>query len=121
MSAESPVPLGEASATGPMLRLLRMLPARTRAQMVGMYRDSLRAQLATLEGALTAGAAPDSGLVALVHKLAGSAAMMQDADLSLPARAIEKALGAGAIDEARSHWPAVRAAADRTLAALEEA
>ncbi|MGZ5847877.1 MAG: hypothetical protein ACXWJJ_10415, partial [Ramlibacter sp.] len=38
---------------------------------------------------------PATQLVDLLHKIAGSAAMMQDQDLSLPARAMEAALREG--------------------------
>lgn len=104
-----------------MLRLLAMLPAPTRAQMVAMYASGLDAQLQVLEAALAPGAAPDAGTAAVAHKLAGSAAMMQDAALSAPARAIEKALIAGELDTARSQVPALRAAARVTRAALAQA
>ena len=107
--------------TEPMLKLLRMLPEATRARMVEMYRDGLGQQLAALEPVLAGGAPGDPALAGLVHKLAGSAAMMQDADLSLPARAIEKALMAGDAEAARARWPELRVAADRTLAALAQA
>lgn len=106
------------AGTEPMLKLLRMLPEATRARMVEMYRDSLAKQLATLEPVLAGGAPADPELAGLVHKLAGSAAMMQDADLSLPARTIEKALMAGDAEGARALWPELKAAAERTLVAL---
>ncbi|TFZ08317.1 Hpt domain-containing protein [Ramlibacter humi] len=100
-----------------MLKLLALLPAPTRAQMVAMYRETLTSQLRSLQTAFEG--FPGEELAPLVHKLAGSAAMMQDPDLSVPARAMERALRSGDGETAASHWPEVRAAAARTLVALE--
>jgi HPt (histidine-containing phosphotransfer) domain-containing protein len=101
----------------PMRRLLGMLPEATRAQMVRMYADLLQDQLHGLDAAMQA---PDAATTALLHKLAGSAGMMQDQDLSQPARAMEKALREGRPDDARVLLPQVRAAAACTLQALRE-
>lgn len=98
-----------------MHRLLALLPAPTRAQMVAMYLDGLQAQLAEIAGLLAAG---DPAARALVHKLAGSAAMMQDAALSGPARALEHALQAGDEETAAALWPKVQAQAALTRQAL---
>jgi hypothetical protein len=46
--------------------------------------------------------------------------MMQDQDLSQPARAMEKALREGRPDDALVLLPQLQAAAQRTLAALHE-
>jgi HPt (histidine-containing phosphotransfer) domain-containing protein len=105
------------AAPQPMLRLLGMLPAATRVEMVRMYGETLRGPLQGVGDALRAPV--DPALVALVHKVAGSAAMMQDHDLSLPARALEHALHEGRLDDAVALWPQVREAATRTLGALE--
>lgn len=111
-----------AAAVGlqPMLRLLQMLPAASRAQMVRMYGQLLGEQLHSVGDALGALASPPApALVDLLHKIAGSAAMMQDQDLSLPARAMEAALRDGRNADAVAAWPAMEAAALRTLAALQ--
>ena len=107
----------KADGHGPMLRLLQMLPAEPRGRMVAMYREALATQLAQL-GELLAG---DDGAAAmsLAHKVAGSAAMMQDAGLSEPARAVERALRQGAPAQALRLWPLLQAQAARTLQALE--
>jgi hypothetical protein len=106
------------SANGPqaMLRLLGMLPAATRVEMVRMYGETLRGPLQGVGDALRAPI--DPAVVALVHKVAGSAAMMQDPDLSLPTRALEHALHEGRLADAVALWPQVREAAARTLEAL---
>ncbi len=98
-----------------MHRLLAMLPAPTRSEMVAMYLGGLQAQLAQLGPLLAAG---DPAAAPLVHKLAGSAAMMQDAALSAPARALEHALLAGDAHAAAALWPQVQAQAQLTLQAL---
>ncbi|MGZ5272661.1 MAG: hypothetical protein ACXWC6_18785, partial [Ramlibacter sp.] len=65
----------------PMLRLLQMLPAASRAQMVNMYGQLLGDQLRSVGVALGNLASPPAPqLVDLLHKIAGSAAMMQDQD-----------------------------------------
>jgi HPt (histidine-containing phosphotransfer) domain-containing protein len=101
----------------PMLRLLGLLPAPTRAEMVRMYGETLLGPLQGVGAALREPIDPD--VVALVHKVAGSAAMMQDQDLSLPARGLEHALREGRLADAVALWPQVREAATRTLGALE--
>jgi HPt (histidine-containing phosphotransfer) domain-containing protein len=106
-----------AVGAGPMLRLLGMLPAPTRAEMVRLYGETL---LGPLQGVGDALRAPvDPQVVALVHKVAGSAAMMQDQDLSQPARALEHALLEGRLEAAVALWPQVREAAARTLGVLD--
>ena len=89
----------------PMLRLLGLLPAPARGQMVQMYTELLAAQVDALDAALRE---PDAATIALLHKLAGSAAMMQDQDLSQPARAMERALREDRPDEARQLLPQLR-------------
>jgi HPt (histidine-containing phosphotransfer) domain-containing protein len=99
-----------------MLRLLRMLPDEPRSRMVAMYCDTLVTQLAELGQALE-GSDQDAA-TALAHKLAGSAAMMQDAALAQPARAVEQALREDALIEALRLWPLLRTRAARTLDVL---
>ena len=106
----------QASSHEPMLRLLRMLPDEPRARMVSMYCDTLVTQLAELGQALEGG--QQDAATALAHKVAGSAAMMQDAALAQPARAVEQALRADSLVEALRLWPLVRAHAARTLEVL---
>lgn len=101
---------------GEMYRLLAMLPPATGLEMVRMYRDALAGQVRLLGDALQRQAAAESAPVA--HKIAGSAAMMQDQELSQAARAVERALLAGAMQEARSLWPQVQACAEFTLESL---
>ena len=111
-------PAREPAGTAAMLALLGRLPPATRASMTGMYRDGLAKQLAALEPVLGGGQAPDAGTAKVAHTVAGSAGMMQDTDLSASAHAVEKALVAGDVALARALWPAVREAAQATLAAL---
>jgi len=114
------LPSPPAAPLQPMLRLLQMLPAAARAQMVRMYGQLLGEQLHSVGDALANLAGPPPAqLVDLLHKIAGSAAMMQDQDLSLPARAMEAALRDGRPADAVAAWPAMVAAAHRTLAALQ--
>lgn len=105
-----------AIGTQPMLRLLGLLPAATRAELVRMYTELLATQLRVVRDGLRAPDDPE--VLALVHKIAGSAAMMQDRDLSEPARSMEKALREQRASDAAACWPAVEAAAARTLIAL---
>lgn len=105
-----------ASSHQPMLRLLRMLPDEPRARMVAMYCDTLVSQLAELGQALE-GSQQDAA-TSLAHKVAGSAAMMQDAALAQPARAVEQALRADLLVEAQRLWPLLRAHGARTLDVL---
>ena len=108
--------MSTAASHEPMLRLLRMLPHEPRARMVAMYCDTLVTQLAELGQALE-GSDQDAA-TALAHKLAGSAAMMQDAALAQPARAVEQALRADCLIEALRLWPLLRSHAARTLDVL---
>ncbi|HZY19180.1 MAG TPA: Hpt domain-containing protein [Ramlibacter sp.] len=105
-----------ATGTGPMLRLLGMLPAAARGEMVRLYTELLATQVRSIGERLRTPDDPE--VVALVHKVAGSAAMMQDQDLSLPARDMEKALREQRTADALACWPLVDAAAARTLAVL---
>jgi len=106
-----------------MLALLARLPDSARAHVAGLYRDTLEVQVPLLSRALT-GEAPcrasnDAGSPeALAHKLAGSAAMMQDADLSKIARAMERALLAGDSQSALALLPGLQACAAQSLAEL---
>ena len=99
-----------------MFKLLELLPAQTRSGMVRMYSDSLVEQVQMLGQCLAQGQA--EACASIAHKIAGSAAMMQDQELSQAARAAERALVAGRPDEALGHWPQVQACADFTLQAL---
>ena len=108
--------MSAAASHEPMLRLLRMLPDEPRARMVGMYCDTLVSQLAELGQALEAG--QQDAATSLAHKVAGSAAMMQDAALAQPARAVEQALRADCLIEALRLWPLLRSHAARTLDVL---
>ena len=96
--------------------LLAALPAETRCELVRMYRQSLLNHLDLI------GLRPGTNgepLVVALHGLAGSAAMMQDPDLSQAARGMERDLIAGRVDEAWQRWPAIEARARRTLALLD--
>jgi HPt (histidine-containing phosphotransfer) domain-containing protein len=104
---------------GAMLRLLDMLPEAARRAMVGMYRDTLSSQLAQLGRELEEGQVDSA--TSLAHKIAGSAAMMQDQPLSQSAREVERALRAGDAALAQAHWPRVQVSASLTLATLQEA
>ena len=96
--------------------LLSNLPAETRGELVRMYRQSLLNHLDLI------GMRPGTSgepLVVAVHGLAGSAAMMQDQDLSQAARGMERDLAAGRVEDAWKRWPAIEARARRTLAVLD--
>lgn len=102
-----------------MLALLARLPDSARAHVAGLYRDTLEVQVPLLSRALTGEAQSGAGSPeALAHKLAGSAAMMQDADLSQLARAMERALLAGDSQSALALLPALEACAAQSLAEL---
>lgn len=102
----------------PMLVLLAMLPQDVRAGMVAMYADSLDTQLALLRQAIEAGDA--QAMQSGAHKLAGSAAMMQDRELSMAARAMEAALRECRADAAVQAWPGILACAELTQCALRD-
>jgi len=106
----------DAASHEPMLRLLRMLPDEPRARMVAMYCDTLLTQLEELGRALAGD--QHAAATSLAHKVAGSAAMMQDAALAQPARAVEQALRADSLIEAQRLWPLLRSNAVRTLDVL---
>jgi len=102
-----------------MFALLAQVPADAGARMVGLYREMLDDPVDLLERALGRGDLPLAQAIA--HKLAGSAAMMQDNALSAPARGIDDAARAGALREAQALWPLVRDAAEATRQALAKA
>lgn len=106
-------------STDAMLRLLGMIPQAAQQKMVGMYRETLASQLGDLQQMLDATADPaHDQAVSLAHKIAGSAAMMQDSQLSAAARAIETSLRGGDAVGARARWPEVQRFAAQTMAAL---
>jgi len=100
-----------------MHALVAMLPLDARARIIGQYRAGLD-DLITQAGDLLNGANP-ADAQAPVHKLAGSAALMRDENLSGMLREIENFLRAGEVVGARAVWPFALAAAGRTRAALE--
>lgn len=99
------------------LSLLRQLPDTLRASMVGMYLQALDEQLGIIEAGLS-GVGDADLLPGALHKIAGSAGMMQDQGLSQAARAIELALRDGQMADARQQWPALAACAVLTREAL---
>lgn len=99
-----------------MFRLLGILPAETRLQMVRMYSDALVGQIDLLRECIARADVQDCASVA--HKIAGSAAMMQDQQLSRAAREMERALLAGELEKATLHWPQTQACAAFTLESL---
>ncbi|MGE4243987.1 Hpt domain-containing protein [Ramlibacter sp.] len=99
-----------------MMRLLDALPAASRGRMVAIYRQSLGDQAARLRDAFFGGRLDEATSIA--HKIAGSAAMMQDAGLAVSTRSLEQCLRGGRWDEAMEHWPEVEARTASTLAAL---
>lgn len=111
--------MAETPNLAPMFALLDRLPAPVRASMVSMYHDALVEQLQLLEQALQAGDVAEQTRIA--HKLAGSAAMMQDASLSLSARAMEAALQQGCVAIAHQQWPRIQHSAQQTLQGLRSA
>ena len=96
--------------------LLSSLPADTRRELVHMYRRSVANHLDLIR--LRPGSNGEPLVVAL-HGLAGSAALMQDRDLSQAARSMEGDLRAGRVEQAWSRWPALEANARRTLDLLD--
>ncbi|CAN5609971.1 hypothetical protein BH11PSE7_BH11PSE7_18100 [soil metagenome] len=108
-----------------MLGLLARLPHGARAHVAGLYRDTLVAQVPLLSCALASEARGNASNdaaspEALAHKLAGSAAMMQDAALSHLARDMEHALRAGDPQAALALLPALEACAAQSLDELAE-
>ena len=101
-----------------MYKLLAVLPAQVRCDMVRMYCESLESQVALLGQALAQGDVQAS--MAVAHKIAGSAAMMQDGELSRVARGVEAALREGRAEEALRHWPGVQDCAGFTLGCLRQ-
>ena len=99
-----------------MFELLAILPAATRQEMVRMYSDALVGQTELLDEGMALRDVP--ACTSVSHKIAGSAAMMQDQELSQAARSMERALMAGRWEEALAHWPHTRACAAATLASL---
>lgn len=103
-----------------MRELLRLLPAATRASMIEMYRAALDEQLGIVADGL---ADPEQAadLQAALHKIAGSAGMMQDQPLSQAARALGDALQRSASAAGiRGHWDTLRACAGRTREMLAQ-
>lgn len=100
----------------PMQQLLALLPADTRARLVGLYADLLGPAFDAL-GEQVHGE-PHEHAARQLHKLAGGAAMLQDHDVAGPARAMEKALMEGDATAAQALWPALQAAVHRTRALL---
>lgn len=100
----------------PMHALLARLPPPVQATMVRMYRDALGEQLALVRAALDGSDA--AALQATAHKIAGSAAMMQDRELSLAARAIEAAAVETDLPRAGEGWQQLQDRALATLAGL---
>jgi HPt (histidine-containing phosphotransfer) domain-containing protein len=110
------------SALHPTLALLALLPQASREGMVRMYRDSLQQQMAFIgQGLQGCAIEAETRLLAAVHKIAGSAGMMQDQALSLAARAMETALRDKDRAMAHAHWDRLQACGHATLQALAEA
>jgi HPt (histidine-containing phosphotransfer) domain-containing protein len=99
-----------------LVALIANLPADTRLELVRMYRRSIANQLDLIGMRPCTNGEP---LVVALHGLAGSAAMMQDQELSKAARSMEGDLRAGRVDPAWQHWPTIQALAQRTLAQLD--
>jgi HPt (histidine-containing phosphotransfer) domain-containing protein len=96
--------------------LIAALPPESRGELVRMYRRSLANHLDLIGLAPYTNSEP---LVVALHGLAGSAAMMQDQELSKAARSMENDLREGRVDAAWRRWPAVQAFAQRTQAQLD--
>lgn len=101
-----------------MFRLLGMLPDEARTRVVAMYVETLAGQFTLLADAVRS---RGEDAVPLAHKIAGSAAMMQDHALSVPVRSLETCLRGQRWDEALEQWPEVQERIARTLALLREA
>lgn len=102
-----------------MFKLLAVLPVDTRTSMVAMYCEALQSHLTLMRQSLAQG--QFDATAAAAHKIAGSAAMMQDQEVSRAARAIESALRGGREDEALQHWPGMLDGASFTLECLRQA
>ena len=100
-----------------MLSLIRLLPDTVRASMIAMYLQALDEQLGIIEAGLS-GVADAQAVPGALHKISGSAGMMQDHALSQAARSVEVALRDGDVEAARQHWPALAACAVTTREAL---
>lgn len=100
-----------------MLDLIRLLPGTVRASMLAMYLQALDEQIAIIEAGLT-GAGEAEAVSGALHKISGSAGMMQDHPLSQAARSVEVAWRDGDVEAARQHWPALAASALTTREAL---
>jgi HPt (histidine-containing phosphotransfer) domain-containing protein len=110
---------GAGKAADAVIAMLERLPDGARTHVASLYRETLAVQVPLLAAAL-AGAAHSGGQEpqALAHKLAGSAAMMQDAPVSQLARAMEQALRAGHAQAAIAMLTRLEDCAARTLAVL---
>lgn len=87
--------------------------------MVALYRTGLAEQLAQM-----AAAASEQDFAQqqhLAHRIAGSAAMMQDLPLSLAARAAESAFIAQRPQDAAAHWGDALVCARHSLELLDSA
>jgi HPt (histidine-containing phosphotransfer) domain-containing protein len=100
-----------------MHALLALVPEAARQGMVQLYRKAIEEIGAQVDGHIAAG--DDAAFLAAVHKIAGSAAMMQDRALSDTARAAEHALRQGRVAEAKSLWSEAQVCAARTVAELD--
>jgi HPt (histidine-containing phosphotransfer) domain-containing protein len=101
-----------------MFATLDQFAAPTRRRIVGLYCQAVAEQLPAIAAAL---AAPDlPALALLAHRVAGSAAMMQDGNLAPSAKALEAAAAAGALTAAQDGFAAMREAAARSVQVLRE-
>ncbi len=96
--------------------LISALPPESRGELIRMYRRSLVNHLDLIGTRPYTNSEP---LVVALHGLAGSAAMMQDQELSKAARSMENDLREGRLDPAWRRWPTIQALAQRTLAQLD--
>lgn len=96
--------------------LISALPPESRGELVRMYRRSLTNHMDLIGTRPRTNSEP---LVVALHGLAGSAAMMQDQELSKAARSMENDLLEGRVDAAWRRWPTIQALAQRTLAQLD--
>jgi HPt (histidine-containing phosphotransfer) domain-containing protein len=99
-----------------MFATLDQFAAPTRLRITGLYCQSIAEQLPVLARAL---AVPDlANLTLLAHRVAGSAAMMQDANLAPRAKALEAAAAEGALEAAQEALEAVEEAAAYSIQAI---
>ncbi|MET0312113.1 MAG: Hpt domain-containing protein [Burkholderiaceae bacterium] len=103
---------------GMFVTLDRFAPA-VRQRIVRLYRESLVEQLGLLDQALAEGELDRAAQAA--HKMASSAAMMQDLNVSPRAKDVENPALARSAEDARGAWPALKAAAETSLRQLEQA